>query len=423
MTTARWYARPGVVLPLVAGLVILSAILTPRVIAGRTGDPRLSSDNTEPQGARLFFETLGRLGWHPEQQRVADLRPDPGVVRAVLNPRVPLQMSETHLLLDHVRAGGALLVALGRGTKTLEDSLHVRAGANGAILTTGDRGGDPSADSCARPERLNLSIWRGGSPALNRSLWPAGRAYLSALQWRAPAPAGLVTFTSVNVNASLGRERPSTVGFPFGAGRIVIVSDPDFLANDALRVCAFGFDASAIRAMEFLRDGSDVPRQRIVFDEYHQGSGAQSATIRAMAKYLGGTASGRAVFQLVAAGLVLLIAAAPRAVPPSDPARIERRSPLEHVDALARAYAHVGATRTGALRLLRGLRRRVERGGVCARTSETDERFLAWISEKYPILADDVQLLRNALNTPLNRHEFGLLGPAVHRVESTLTRI
>ena len=213
------------------------------------------------------------------------------------------------------------------------------------------------------------------------------------------------------------------MGFPFGAGRIVIVSDPDFLANDALRVCAFSFDASAVRAMEFLRDGGAVPRQRVLFDEYHQGSGAQSGTLRAVAGYLVGTSSGRFFFQLLAAGLVLLLAAAPRAVPPRDPERIERRSPLEHVDALARAYAQVGATRTGALRLLRGLRRRVERGGVRVRTVETDERFLAWIDEMYPALSDDVQLLRQALGTPLNRHEFALLGPAVRRVETTLTRI
>jgi hypothetical protein len=408
------------VLPFVAGLVILSAILTPRVITGRAGDPRLSSDNTEPQGARLFFETLGRLGWHPEQQEVADLRPDPGVVRAVLNPPVPLQMSETHALLDHVRAGGALLVALGHGTNTLEDSLHVRAGADGLVLTSGDLGGDGSTDSCARSDRRTLSIW-DGTLALDRSLWPAGRAYLSVLQWRAPAPAGLVTFATVN--AGLERARPSTVGFPFGAGRIVIVSDPDFLANDALRVCAFDFDARAVRAMEFLRDGGAVPRQRVLFDEYHQGSGAQSGTLRAVAGYLVGTSSGRFFFQLLAAGLALLLAVAPRAVPPRDPERIERRSPLEHVDALARAYAQVGATRTGAVRLLRGLRRRVERGGVRVRTAETDERFLAWIDEMHPALSDDVQLLRQALGTPLNRHEFALLGPAVRRVETTLTRI
>ena len=410
MSAPRWFARPGLVLPIVAGLVVLSALLTPTFVTGRDGDSRLSSYNTEPQGARIFFETMARLGWQPEQHRSADSATSPAVIVAVLNPVVALQMTETHALLEHVRAGGALLVVIGPGTNALEDSLHIRSGTGGVVRPLGDE----RTDSCSAQKRTLLS------------LWPDNRALLYQLTWRGPAPNGMQTFKSVYVSGDRREPdgwRPATVGFPYGAGRIVVASDPDFIANDAFRVCHFGMDVAAIQAMDFLRGGGAVPRRRVVFDEFHQGYGAQPGTLRTVAAYLSGTSSGRLFFQLLGAGLLLLIWAAPRPIPPSDPERIERRSPLEHVDALARAYAQVGATRTAALRLLRGLRRRVERGAVRSRTAENDERFLARIDDLHPALKDDVAVIRRAVSTQISRHDFALLGPAVHRIESTLTRI
>lgn len=410
MTETRWYARPRLVLPIVAGLVVLSALLTPSFMAGRNGDPRLSSYNTEPLGARIFFETLAKLGWQPEQQRSAVLALSPDVIGAVLNPTVPLQTSETHQLLEQVRAGGALLLVLGGGTNALEDSLHIRTGLGGAVRPIGAE----RSDSCGQQRRTLLS------------LWPDNQALLYELRWRGPQPADLHTFKSVYVTGDrrvADGWRPATVGFSYGAGRVVVVSDPDFIANDAFRVCHFGMDVAAIEAMDFLRGGGATPRRRVVFDEYHQGYGAQPGTLRSVASYMSGTASGRLFFQLLAAGLVLLIWAAPRAIPPTDPERLERRSPLEHVDALARAYAQVGATRTGALRLLRGLRRRLERGAVRSRTAENDERFLSRIEELHPTLRDDVAVVRRAVATQISRSDFAQLGPAMHRMESTLTRI
>ena len=43
MSTPRWFARPGLVLPVVAGLVVLSALLTPSFVAGRNGDDNATS--------------------------------------------------------------------------------------------------------------------------------------------------------------------------------------------------------------------------------------------------------------------------------------------------------------------------------------------------------------------------------------------
>jgi hypothetical protein len=138
--------------------------------------------------------------------------------------------------------------------------------------------------------------------------------------------------------------------------------------------------------------------------------------------YLAGTPSGHAVLQLCASGLLLLLAAAPRVLPPRVDRRVERRSPLEHVDALARAYLQVGATRTATLRLVRGLRRRVDRGMARGRAADRDESFLARVAETKPALAADVALLRNALSTSVTQAEFREVGNAIGRIEAALTR-
>ena len=425
----RWFVRPRVVLPIIAALVMITALLAPDQIAGRTGNSRLSAHSTEPQGAALLYELARRLGWRVGQRRTADVAPDSGVIQAVLSPVVPLRMREVHAQLEHVRHGGALLVVMG-GSMLMAESLHVRTGPSGYF------GAVPKADSTACASRPQAFV----------PFWPDNRVYLSTLRWAGPPPADIRTFLSVETNTIRAvraqparpgtppppavtqteertpRPRAAAVGFPYGRGRIVIAADPDLVRNDVLRACRYGVVVPAVRMLEYLSDGGEVRRDSIEFDEYHQGFGSQPGTVRAIGGYLGGTASGHVLFQMLAAGLVLLLALAPRAIPPRDADRAERRSPLEHVDALARAYAQVGATRTATMRLLRGVRRRVEHGARRARGSYTDDMFLTRAQEAAPALAHDVALLRRALATSLPRREFAAVGVALHRLEVSLTR-
>jgi hypothetical protein len=173
--------------------------------------------------------------------------------------------------------------------------------------------------------------------------------------------------------------------------------------------------------LEYLH--GDAARPLLVFDEYHQGYGTHPGTMRAVVLYLSRTASGHALGQVLLAGLVLLLAVGPRALPPRDVERVERRSPLEHVGALASAYEQVGATRTAAGRLLRGIRRRVERAmrGYGTRGPElSDEAFLAAALRADPALASDVALIQRALGATLVRHDFEALGGALRRLETSL---
>jgi hypothetical protein len=131
---------------------------------------------------------------------------------------------------------------------------------------------------------------------------------------------------------------------------------------------------------------------------------------------------GRTVLQIVLAALVLLIAVAPRPIPPVDVLRVERRHPLEQIDALAHAYEQVHATRTAAQRLLHGLRSRVERGWRPER-SRPDDAFLADAESRAPALSGDVALVRRALHETLPDRELPELGAALRRIEHTLTPI
>jgi hypothetical protein len=129
---------------------------------------------------------------------------------------------------------------------------------------------------------------------------------------------------------------------------------------------------------------------------------------------------GRALLQVALAALVLLLAIGPRALPPVDVLRIERRDPLEQIDALAHAYEQVRATRTLTARLVHGLRSRVERGWSAAR-ARPDDDFLADVERQVPALAADVALVRRALVENVPERSLPELGAALQRIEHSLS--
>jgi hypothetical protein len=435
--------RRRLALAAVLGLIVVAALLTPELIGGRTGDPRLTTYSAESQGARLVYELGSRLGWHVDRWTSAeDIPADPRTAVALLYPVQPLGAIETHALLDRVRAGGGLLYVMSGGSP-LDDSLHLKriplggtyqstaAGTADAPRrttpgdtlkarnfgqttsdTTDDE--DTQASECAHaaPNGGGLPMWADE----NVSLW--------GLQWVRGKPNDAVIFAR-SVPPDLRRDttvRPSSIaaaGFRFGRGRIVVAADPDLLRNDVVRVCHWGLDVVAVRMLEYLAAG-EPPRDHLVFDEYHQGYGTHPGTLRAIVFYLARVPSGHVLLQAMLAGLVLLLALGPRPLPAHDAERVERRSPLEHVSALAQAYGRVAGTRLATARLLRGVRRRVERGTRVDRSGgENDARFLDEAASATS-LSEDVALVRRGLAEPLSRREFEAVGGALARLEESL---
>lgn len=401
-------------LPIALSLVVLAALITPQARGGRTGDPRLSSHLAGPQGARLLYELAARLGW-TVSRRESPFVPVEGAgtrVHAVLAPMVPLTPEEAHRQLDAVRAGDGLLLVLDqrrggpRREDALADSLGVGLHGPGGVLATID------ADTAGCPARRELVP----------PFWADGQVHLYILRWTGAAPAGQVVFARAE---PLRTPLPDgagemAVGFPLGLGRVVVVSDPDLLRNDVIRRCSWGADVRIVRMLEWLRAGGRTPRTAMQFDEFHQGFGDRASASSVSGEFLTRHPVGRAVLQIALAGLVLLLALAPRVLPPTHVERIERRDPLEQIDALAHAYEQVHATRTLTARLLRGVRTRVERGVTSSRHRDVGD-FLATALQRDRSLEPDVLLVRRALESPLPERDLPELGAALHRIEHALT--
>jgi len=416
--------RRQIAFAVIASAIILVALLTPETTGGRTGDARLSSQSTKSQGAAALFELSERLGWRPTR-RMVDTIPlgDTTSVHLILDPPIPPSEAQTHEVLDRVRRGAGLIFVLGSGP--LADSLGLGSSVPraGSVIGTAQillsASGELIADSVDQCDKRGESLLTDGLP-----FWPDGKTRILSLRWKGAQPAGSRTLALVRtVSGVAGNELPAVIGFPLERGRVVVASDPDLLRNDVLRVCRWGADVAAVRMLEYASE--DAPgggrRDRLVFDEYHQGYGEQPGTIRGIMSYLERTRSGHLVLQLAGAGLLLLFAVGPRLLVPRPAERIERRSPLEHVEALARAYRAVGATRTATARLLHGVRRRVEHSLGGQRGGHTDDAFLSWARDRVPARATDVDLVREALAKPVSRHELEVVGQALRRLETSLT--
>ncbi|HZS58325.1 MAG TPA: hypothetical protein VFA43_03580, partial [Gemmatimonadaceae bacterium] len=193
---------------------------------------------------------------------------------------------------------------------------------------------------------------------------------------------------------------------------VVILSDPDLLRNDVIRRCRWGL---GIEAMRMIAYAAGDQRKMLVFDEYHFGKRASADVIGAATDFLTDTAPGHTILQIAVAGLILLMVMAWRPVVPVGERRIERRSALEHVEALARAYSRVGATRTAVRRLIRGLRRRHARKAL-----GNDEAYLKGLAAQHPRLAGDVQRVLSGVHEEITPAELLAVGRAVDHIDQVL---
>jgi hypothetical protein len=401
---AEWWTRPRVVLPIIGLLVVLVSLLTPQVNGGRTGDQRLSTHLSGALGAKLLYQAAGRLGWRVAQRETEAMpaRATGTTIHAVLAPPLEITPAEAHGYLEAVRGGDALLLVLDE-RNALTDSLGVRHAGGGHLEPEG-------ADTAGCPRERSLIP----------SLWPDDRVHLWSIRWVRGVPPDRTLLVTAQPDLRTGNEVEVAAGFSLGRGRVAVVSDPDLLRNDVIRRCDWGADVRVVRVLEWLRDGGPSPRTALVFDEYHQGFGHRASMLGTTRRFLVEHPVGRTILQLALAALVLLLAVGPRALPPVDVLRVERRDPLEQIDALAHAYEQVRATRTLAARLVHGVRSRVERGWSAAR-ARPDEEFLADVERQVPALATDVALVRRALSETLPERSLPELGAALQRIEHSLS--
>jgi hypothetical protein len=339
------------------------------------------------------------MGWQPSRRDAPLAATPPFSVQVVIAPREALGAVEVHRLLENVRRGGGLIFDIDGG-KEIADSLGVAAGGFDAWLF---------------PVASDTSCEGGRSPLEMRTMLALPPS-VSAVRWRRPPP-GRVE----QILVPGPRQTPLALGtvFSLGAGRVAVMGSSALFANSAIRTCEWRADVAAVRALDAVRPPG-VPHPQLVFDEFHHGTGMHGGSMRAVSLYLAGTSSGHFLAQALVAALVLLLANAPRAIAPREPERIPRRSPLEHADALAHAYADVSATRTATSRLISGLRRRVG-PTIAGRAGAEETAFLDTVVQRAPAAAASVALVRRALSETITPREFIGVGNAICDIEAALT--
>ena len=368
MAERFWAITPRRVLVAFVTILVIGLIVSPSAVPGSGG--LLTTYGSDPGGARGLFETTRRLGWPTTRFLDRFEGPlDSSAIYVILRPPVPLTSREVSAVLDAVRRGAGLLLVPGFAS-AFGDSL-------------------------------------GG-------LTPTPRWPLLVLRTTDEAPDSIVTMLSVK-----GREietdsiYPVVVGMPFGRGRIVIMGHGSLLANVQLREKSNA--VLPVRMLEWLAPGRRPP---LVFAEYHQGHGHHASVMKTIRRELVDTPAGRVVLNLLIAAGVLLLAVGVRPIAPRPRIRSERRSPLEHVGALAHAYAQVNATRTALRRLVRGLRRRHPIGTL---RSASDEEYLSSLAARHPSVAGVVDALLKLIHDRPAPDRFEAGGAAIAHIERTLS--
>lgn len=393
---SRWL-RPRYIFAVAALLLIATLLFTPAG-NGPTSSYTITTFSTRPYGAQGIYEVAERLGWTVERRTAPmDTTLASDATYLVLAPREQLSAVETARLLRAVRAGASAVVTPFEGTP-LADSLGIHRsdlGTYGATVVSGP-------DSAGAAQELAEEVARA---AMHVGRFDYALEVDSAVWDRA------IALAYVEIDTT---EVPAIVSVNVGEGEVVALADVNFVRNVVARRGAGVL--LAVRLFEWLDPARERP---LVFDEYHQGFGERTSMPRTVRDALLHTAPGRTFLQLLAAALVLLLAYAVRPIAPLKRRSIERRSPLEHVGALARAYQQIEATRTGTQRLLKGLRRRRPLGPA---RSLDDDGYLTAVVDHDPELAGDVERIRGALARPVSASEWVEVGSAIHHIERTIAQ-
>ena len=315
-----------------------------------------------PDGASALAEALERMGVRVDRwRRTYRMFPafdtlSPAPLFVVLGPSGGLDMMEAQALRDRARTRGPVLIAgLGAtaamrcfGWSTIArglDSIAVRA--PGTVTS-------PKAGWV----RWVLTAAERDTVLLDRETKYAGIV-------RSECRAKVVSADTLRETA--GR-RPVLVRIRMETGYpVYLLSDPGLLSNAVLRRSDAG--PGLLRLLASAGAG-------VRFDEYHHGFDEGGDLLGAVLGWSGRSPWGWGAWQLVVVGLLALLAAMPRTGPIRHVIQRTRRSPLEHVRALATALRSARGHDVAVELLVRGLRRRLSRTGRPGR-----EPVAAWLAQ------------------------------------------
>jgi hypothetical protein len=341
----------------VAGLVVLA------FLAGQAGkrqnrapppDIRRSSYLAGPEGVRAFATALERLGVDVERTRSRPARLNTVLgggeapLLVILDPARALDLTEGAILLDFTRETGDLLLggpSAGAAMACFGYAVEVR-GLDSIPLY--EPGRSPAPAGWGRDMLLSR---RTDSVAVDSSARAAG------LDARCIAP----PVERVDTLLLTGGGRPVVLRLSVDSGltEVTLVADAGLFSNRRLQAGG-GLGPLLLRLAD---------RPRVVFDEFHQGFSAGGSLAGAVLAWSGRSPLGWFGWQLAVTGLLAMLAAAVRFGPVWQVLQRRRRSPVEHVQALATALASAHGGGVAVDLMVQGLRRRLSATGHVQRGS------------------------------------------------------
>ncbi len=350
-------------------------------------DPRRSSYLAGPSGVRGLSEGLEHLGVRVERfrRRTAALAARdeadsaPPTLLVVLDPLVPIDGSEAADLADYSRSGDLLLagVSADRAMRCFGFGVESRY---------------PDSVRVAQP----------GAPVETWGVW--AKAVLARPGDAETVGSSQAASGGVRDCRPEMEERVDTLLRSTG-GRLVAVRVHPAAVSTSVILVADGrlFENRTVRRTEagpfwlgLLARGHRVVR----FDEYHQGFGPSGSLASATLAWSWRSPWGWAVWQLAGVGLLALLAGAVRFGPPRTAIVRRRRSPAEHVRALATALAAARGHDVAIGAIVNGLRRRLSPAGSQPRADRQ-----AWLGAlaagaRTPRAKTAVQLLARLAQPP-----------------------
>lgn len=152
-------------------------------------------------------------------------------------------------------------------------------------------------------------------------------------------------------------------------GQTLVLGDSRLVSNRVLKETDIG-----VALLPWLLD--TAPR-RVVFDEYHHGFQQRRSILAATWSWALGSPVGWLMLQLIVVGLLAVGYSAVRFGPALTAVERRRRSPLEHLDALAAGLERSRGDDAAVALLSRGLQRRLVRMGTLGGAGGTERDWVA----------------------------------------------
>jgi len=308
-----------------------------RAPAGSTIDAQKPSTFlTDPGGARGLLEALQRLGIDAQRfrERPKDLAPlkKPREILAILNPEARISAPDVTLLLKFHHDADLLLA--GHQVDNVMQCFGYKVKRSFVDSALVKLPGGPGPGVHANLEATNEAVHTDSSRVMDVGRVSCTVPAYTAIDTLINSSRGVVALRLVE---SSGRQ-------------VILAADAALFSNRALRNTSDGPFVLSLFAGQY---------DHVIFDEYHHGYGAAGSLAEATIDWTLHSPWGWAAWQLAGVGVLALLFGAVRFGPAIPGIVRRRRSPLEHVSALATALSAAGGHDEAIAAIVRGLRRRL----------------------------------------------------------------